>query len=492
MLKDIPVLNALLRYVSEENAPFSMPGHKGGRGFMCTAEGRLLNDIVLKSDITEVEGMDNLHSPQGVLREAQELLAHHYGSKKSYFLVNGSTSGNLAMIYSSFSDGDKVLVERNCHRSIFNGIIMKKLNPIYIKNYMSKTYNAPISIDMEHFLQVVEEEKDIKGIVLTYPNYYGITCDLGLVIRVCKEKGIKVLIDCAHGAHFGITSLLPENPVKLGADMVVMSAHKTLPSLTQTAYLHVGESIDCNIVDFYVSSFSSTSPSYVFMATMDYARFFLDTHGKNAFEDTIVLVNEYKSKINSLNGFQVISQEDIQDEYEGFKGRLDNTRLVINVQNGYNAHVILDYLRSKRVQCEMSDGFNLVLIASPFNTKEDYEKLYEALSECPLQELTSNNIDILINNIPERRLLPWQVAKEKSKVIDINNSVGEVSAVNIVPYPPGVPLIMMGEIIDKDTVNMIQYYINSGVTVLGIEERKVRVVECYEMRVTNEGKVNNN
>jgi arginine/lysine/ornithine decarboxylase len=354
---------------------------------------------------------------------------------------------------------------------------MKKLQPIYIKNFISKKYNAPISIDMEHFLQKLESEKDIRGIVLTYPNYYGIACDLDFIVKACKKKGLKVLIDCAHGAHFGISTLLPENPIRLGADMVVMSAHKTLPSLTQTAYLHIGERVNESMVDFYVSAFSSTSPSYIFMAAMDYARFYLDRYGKEGFENTIKIVNQYRAKINELKGFHVLNQEDVREEYKGYSISLDNSRMMINIDKGYNAHAVLDYLRSKGVQCEMSDGFNLVLIASPFNTIEDFEALYNALMRCHLEKFATNYIDVNVNDIPERVLLPWQVEDKKWELVNVKDSIGMISAANIVPYPPGIPLIMMGEIIDKDVINMIQYYLNNGVTVLGIEEQKIRILK---------------
>ena len=145
------MLEGLLNYMKENNAPFSMPGHKSGRAFMRTAEGKALQEVMLQGDITEVEGLDNYHDPKGIIKEGQRLLKELYGSEESYFLVNGSTSGNLVMIFSSFNEGDKILVERNCHKSIFNAIILRKLQPIYIKNYYSNRYNAPISMDMEHF-----------------------------------------------------------------------------------------------------------------------------------------------------------------------------------------------------------------------------------------------------------------------------------------------------------------------------------------------------
>ena len=147
-----------------------MPGHKGGLGFLETLRGKELYENLIKVDLTEVDGLDNLHHADGIIKESQQLLSEYYGSVKSYYLVNGSTSGNLAMIFSSFSEGDKIIVERNCHRSIFNAIVMRKLQPVYIKNKIHSKYDAPLPLDKEHFSSLISENKDAKGIIVTYPN----------------------------------------------------------------------------------------------------------------------------------------------------------------------------------------------------------------------------------------------------------------------------------------------------------------------------------
>lgn len=170
----LPLVEGVLKYIKENNIRFSMPGHKGKIGFNSTEIGRELYKNFIDMDITEVEGVDNLHNAEGIIKEAEEALAKFYGSKRSYFLVNGSTSGNLTMIFSTFNEGDKVIVERNCHKSIFNGIILRKLKPVYIKNKINLKYDAPLSIDEEHFLHVLDENRDAKGIIITYPNYYGV------------------------------------------------------------------------------------------------------------------------------------------------------------------------------------------------------------------------------------------------------------------------------------------------------------------------------
>lgn len=481
-MSKLPLVEGVLKYVEENNISFCMPGHKKGLGFRDTDIGKKLYDNFLKADITEVDGVDNLHHAEGIIKESLDLLSRFYNSKKSYFLVNGSTSGNLSMIFASFKEGDKVIVERNCHRSIFNGIIMRKLRPIYVRNKISKKYNAPMSIDVEHFLSLINANKDAKGIIITYPNYYGICTDLELIANEAKKYNMKVLVDSAHGAHFGVHEKLPESALKLGADLVVMSSHKTLPSLTQTAFLHVNKNsaVDIEKVDFYVSAFLSTSPSYMLMCSMDYGRYYLQEFGRKGYEALIELAEKYKEKINKLNWLHILGEEDIIEEVSIRKQQypvLDLSRFVLNLKEGLSGHKLLNYLRSKKLQCEMSDFRNVVFIFSPFNTEEDFIRLYEALKECNIDDLKEAIIDIQDVYIPKSGLLPYEVLDRKKIKVSLDEALGRICGEAVVPYPPGVPLLNLGEIIDSKTLNMIKCYIKQKVPVLGIEDGKITVVE---------------
>ncbi|KEI06743.1 aminotransferase class V-fold PLP-dependent enzyme [Clostridium botulinum] len=473
----LPLVEGILNYCKENNVRFSMPGHKGKKGFESTDIGIKMIKNFIDMDITEVDGVDNFHNANGIIKEAQEALAEFYGSKRAYFLVNGSTSGNLTMIFSVFNEGDKVIVERNCHKSIFNGIILRKLNPIYIKNKIDSNFNAPLSIDEEHFLKLLNDNKDAKGIILTYPNYYGICPNLEFIIKEAKRRDIKVLVDSAHGAHFGICKELPKSAVKLGADMVVMSSHKTLPSLTQTAYLHINNDEYLEKVEFYLHMFLSTSPSYLLMCSMDYARFYLEKDGAKDYKKLINLANQYKEKINTIYGFHVICKDDLEDSIYD----MDKTRYVINVGKGYSAEKLLNYLRHNKIQVEMNDSENLVLILGTFNEEEDFEKLYIVLKNCPREILMDEYYDILNYNIPEIKMLPYEVIEKPKELIDITKSEGRICAEAIVPYPPGIPLVTLGEIIDKESIKLVEHYLNSGVEVIGVvkekEELQVKVLK---------------
>lgn len=477
----LPLIEELLKYIKEDNSYFAMPGHKMGKAFATVPEGKVILDNLIKFDVTEVDGLDNLHNPQGVLKEAQELLRNYYKSKKSYFLVNGSTSGNLAMIFSTFEEGDKIIVERNCHRSIYNGIIMRKLVPIYIKNKVSNIYDAPFSIDKEHLFNLMKDNQDAKGIVLTYPNYYGICTDLKVIIREAQKYNMKVLIDSAHGAHFRAIKELPENPIELGADMVVQSAHKTLPSLTQTSFLHIGESVDIEKVDFYVSSFLSTSPSYMFMASMDFSRFFIETYGHQAYTELLGRCNCYREKINQIEGFHIIDEDDLKAEESYRDGivLIDKTRYVINLPRGYSGHKLLDYLRKNKIQCEMSDSRNVVLIFSPGNDEKDFERLYYALKKCELEELRDVYTIPLEVKVPKMAMLPHEAFLREKILLPIELAENKICGKAIVPYPPGIPLIMPGEKINQEIIEVIKYYEEKEVTLLGVEGSQIVVIENF-------------
>lgn len=481
-MSGLPLVDGVLTYIKEKNVSFCMPGHKGGLGFLETLQGKELYENLIKGDITEVDGLDNLHHAEGIIKESQRLLSEYYGSIKSYFLVNGSTSGNLAMIFSSFNEGDKIIVERNCHRSIFNAIIMRKLKPIYIKNKIHSKYDAPLPLDKEHFSCLINENKDAKGIIVTYPNYYGICFDLSYVSEIARKYNMKVLVDAAHGAHFGATKLLPESPLKMGANMVVMSAHKTLPSLTQTAFLHVGTDIDTSKVDFHVSAFLSTSPSYMLLCSMDYARFYIQEYGKNSYDELIKICKFNRDKINNLGKFYILGEEDLREVSGNYteavnKYTMDLTRYILNVPKGYSGHKLLEYLRVNKIQAEMSDSRNVVLIFSPFNKERDFEELYLALKNCDMNTLKEQYVDLIDYDMPMPAMYPYEVMDRKETMIDLRNLEGKISAVAIVPYPPGIPIVMPGERLSKDTIAVIEYYIQRNVTVLGINEGKVATVE---------------
>ena len=474
-MKNIPIIDGISSYLKEEIIPFSMPGHKMGRGF------KNLEQILLQGDLTEVEGLDNLQHPEGIIKEAEEKLSKLYNSKKSYFLVNGSTCGNLIMIFSLFKEGDKILVERNCHKSIMNGIIMRKLKPVFINNIFHSKLKAPVGIDLNHLKSQIDLNKDLKGIILTYPNYYGVGVNIDETVKIAREANLKIAIDSAHGAHFGFNKLLPKSVQELKADMVVMSAHKTLPSLTQTAWMHVNDEKFIEEIEFYKNVFMSTSPSYMFMMSLDYSRNFLEEHGEEAYDKLLKVIDDFKKSVEDLSYFKILDKKflinGLEKNIKINDIKIDSSRIVINLEENLNGNKLLDYLRRKKIQCEMSDNKNVVLIPSPFNTENDFKSLEKALKSCDIKCLEDEEIDFYLTDLPKRSLEPFEVLDAEYERVSIDKALGKIVAESIVPYPPGVPMLIIGEVIEEKHIKLINEYRKNGVDIIGIKDNKVKVIK---------------
>ena len=467
MKKELPLLEELLNYHKEKNLILSMPGNKSGKGFLRDDIGSEFANNLGFLDITEVDPLDNLHCPEGIIKESQEILSKTYGVKKAYFMVNGSSGGNLAAIFSAFNEGDEVLVERNCHKSIYNGLILRKLKVIYIEPIIDKDLGIFLSPNEEKINEALKKCSNPKGIILTYPNYFGICYDIENIIKDLKNKGMKVIIDGAHGAHFGFNEKLPKSIVTLG-DYVVLSAHKTLPSLTQGGYLLVNEESNA---EFYISAFMTTSPSYLIMASLDYGRYYLDKYAESDYEKLILLAEEWKKKINSINKVYLLNQEDLKDGYD-----LDLSRYLIILKEGYSGHKLLDYLRTKKIQAEMSFSSGVVLILSPFNVNKDFEDIYNAIKELDINSLKEETITKYYDLIPNKGMEPYEVFESIGGFVDIDICEGEIAKEAIVPYPPGIPLVCPGEIISKEAVEIVKDYIENNKTVIGVVNKKVKVI----------------
>jgi len=250
----------LMAYGNSDVYPFHMPGHKRNKKF----------DEFYKMDITEIEGFDNLHHPESIILEAEQRAAHLFGAEETFFLVNGSTSGILAAISSISKEGSTVLVARNSHKSVYHGIYLNNLKVTYLIPDVIEEFDINGGIDPEEVRICMEHNKEIAGVIITSPTYDGVVSDIRKIADIVHEYGIPLIVDEAHGAHFPLWDEAPESAISCGADMVIHSLHKTLPSLTQTALLHVnGNIVDRDKIRRFLGIYQSSSPSYVLMASID-------------------------------------------------------------------------------------------------------------------------------------------------------------------------------------------------------------------------------
>lgn len=464
-----PLLDALIRYNEENNLILSMPGNKSGKAFRRDELGKNFQERLGSLDITEVAYLDNLHKPEGVIKESEELLAKTYNVKKAFFLVNGSTSGNMSSIFSAFNEGDEVLVERNCHKSIYNGLILRKLKVIYIESVVDEENGILLPIREIEIEEALKKAKNPKGVIITSPNYYGIKYNIEDYLIKLKKQGLKLIIDSAHGAHFGVTKELPKSLSEIG-DYVVLSAHKTLPALTQGAYLMVNDKEFDS--DFYIKAFMSTSPSYLIMASLDYARYYLDNFAQEDYSRLIKTAKIYKRRINDLNKLRILEQCDLKEGYI-----LDESRYLIILKKGYNGEKLLEYFKSKKIQCEMSFERGVVLILSPMNTEEDFELIYKSIKELDIESLKVDEKNSrYLKIMPKKVMEPYEVFAVEGKFINIEEAEGKIAKEDIIPYPPGIPLVCKGEVISKEVIEVIKDYLENNQTIIGIENNKVNVV----------------
>lgn len=449
----IPIVSGLKSYKEKNMAVFHMPGHKQNKGLIEELE--YIRENLYDFDITEIEGSDNLHSPEGIIKEGMELLAKSMKSKKSYYLVNGSTCGVYSMMLGLFNRGDKVIIQRNCHKSVYSALELGDLTAEYIYPKVIDNFGILSGIDYNDLKKIVEKNNDAKGLVITSPSYFGTCSDIEKISKLCKKNDILLLVDEAHGAHFSFSKMLPSSAISLGADVSVTSFHKTLPSLTQTAVLNVSKNLsDKQIakIEEKMKIFQTTSPSYLFLASMDMARYIMDKDGERLIGNLVNMINDLKESLKDIKQIRFLEENDINEE------RIDSTRIVINTP--VDGEKLSDILREKyQIQIEMSYSNNIVLIGSPLDSKEVYDRLKVALREIfssfKDNDTTANKKIKLYNIPPIVKLTQREIDFEETIDINLEASEGTICAETIVPYPPGVPIILPGEEISRELIDFI-------------------------------------
>ena len=433
------LIDDLEEYAQSDYYPFHMPGHK---------RKSLAFPNPYEIDITEIDGFDNLHHATGIIKEAEVRGAELYHSKRCFFLVNGSTCGLLAAISAATRRGDKVLVARNCHKAVYHALYMNELQAEYL--YPSITKNGiQGQITAEQVQESLYENPDAVAVILTSPTYEGIVSDVAKIAEVCHEHGIPLIVDEAHGAHFGFGGGFPENAVKLGADAVIMSLHKTLPSFTQTALLHLtSDLIDEKRVERYLSIYETSSPSYIFMAGMDSCIRLIAEHGQQLFADYRKRLTAFYEKTAGLKYLHVMQNEDLSIE-EAFDW--DDSKLVIFAERagmtGDELHQILlkKYHLHAKVAEDVSNGNKI--LKNPTSDEKDHSFIEKIYQKYP------------------RGMQIYQAEELPYKEVTLEEAVGNMSADTIYLYPPGIPMIVPGEIITKRLADNIEECLSLGLRV---------------------------
>lgn len=452
-----PLFSKLKAFAESKPISFHVPGHKNGVIFPERAK-EYFNHI-LKIDMTELTGLDDLHAPDGVIKEAEELAAGFFQADQTFFLVNGSTSGNLAMILATCNPGDKVIVQRNSHKSILHALELRGLHPIFISpSYDSKVYRYT-SPSFSTLQDAINTYPDTKAVILTYPDYFGRTYEIEKMIDLAHAYRIPVLVDEAHGVHFSLGNPVPPSSLKLGADIVVQSAHKMAPAMTMSSYLHIkSDYIDKEKVAYYLQLLQSSSPSYPLLASLDIARYFLANLGEQEMIDIYQSVVEVRHILGMSHHWEILplSEKD------------DFLKITLHVKH-VDVSKIQGIFEKYGVYLELHTHNQLLFVhgLADFKYKRQLEKAVLSINEQLKIEENSDTIDItgiFMKQVHELELSYPIMNQLSTKQVPLENGIGYIAAESVIPYPPGIPLILKGEKITETHLATLKVLLEQGVT----------------------------
>ncbi|MBS4175796.1 aminotransferase class I/II-fold pyridoxal phosphate-dependent enzyme [Bacillus sp. FJAT-49736] len=457
--KCIPLYEELNNFKRSNPISYHVPGHKNG---LLYKEFNTEWAKFLQYDVTELKGLDDLHAPDGPIKYAQELLSSFYKTQKSYFLVNGSTVGNVASILSSFDTNDYVLVQRNCHKSVLNALSIANVNPIFLSPKVDKDLSIPTEIEPSMVRKAFENFPTLRGCILTYPNYYGFTYNLKEIIEIVHENNGLVIVDEAHGPHFQLGNPLPDSAIKLGADIIIQSAHKMLPAMTMGSYLHINSQlVSTERMEHYLGMLQSSSPSYPIMMSLDIARHYIANFTKEDLEYTLSKRAYFISELSKIEGLSIHT-----------KSGQDPLKIIVSY-DGYSGFEYQDILNEQGVYPEFADQYHVVFVF-PLLKKNIHYPIDDTVGRMKAScKLRTHKSCIKRNGFTYNRgftqlSLSYEEMKGKqTQWVEICEAPNRIAAKMITPYPPGIPLILPGEKITEEQMEMLSKLIKLNAKIQG-------------------------
>ncbi len=479
---ETPLFTSLLEHAEKNPIQFHIPGHKKGNGMDPTFR-EFIGDNALSIDLINIAPLDDLHHPKGKIKQAQDLAAKAFGADYSFFTVQGTSGAIMTMVMSVCGPGDKIIVPRNVHKSILSAIIFSGAMPIFVHPEIDNELGISHGITTNAVKEAIVNHPDAKAVLVINPTYFGFVADLKSIVDLAHSHGIAVLVDEAHGVHIHFNDELPISAMQAGADMAATSVHKLGGSLTQSSILNVKEGIvNVHRVQSVLSMLTTTSTSYILLASLDVARKRLATIGEELITETIRLANDARNKINNIEGLYSPGYELLGKEATY---NFDPTKLLISVKKlGITGHDVEVWLRERfNIEVEMSDLYNVLCILTPGDSKEDIEKLIHAfevlVEEFPIVDhYTAYNVTI--PTIPNLAVLPRDAFYSDTESVPLEESVGRIIAEFVMVYPPGIPIFLPGEEITLENLVYIKKNIEAGLPVQGPEDEDLYMLKVIK------------
>jgi arginine decarboxylase len=483
-----PYFAALLEYVDSGVLPFHTPGHMQGRGTDRSFR-EFVGDNILAIDLTPMPGIDDLLQPTESIREAQELAAAAYGADHTFFLINGSTSGNQCMMMAALNPGDKIAVPRNSHKSMLGGLVMSGAHPIYMAPAVDQDMHMDNAVTPQTVADTLEKHADVKAVYLVSPTYYGVAADLVAIERIVHGAGKLLLVDEAWGPHFNFHPDLPISATQAGVDLCINSAHKMLSAFSQCAMLHqIGDRVRLDRLKAVLKMFLSTSPNLPMVASLDVARMQMATQGEELLSGVIELAAQTRHRLNRIEGVysfgkEIVGRDGVFD--------VDPTKMTVRVTGlGYTGYEASEILRRRyNIQVELADLFNVVALFTIGTTREAADRFVTAFEEMarddrPLDMYAPSGIleqrlkrgSYHLPAVPPMRMLPRDAFLAEAEFVALRQSAGRICAETISPYPPGIPVIAPGEEITTDIIDYLRLELKAGVRIQGPHDDELRVI----------------
>ncbi|MGE1198280.1 aminotransferase class I/II-fold pyridoxal phosphate-dependent enzyme [Priestia megaterium] len=478
-----PLFTALLEHANKNPIQFHIPGHKKGNGMDPEFKG-FIGENALSIDLINIAPLDDLHQPRGVIKQAQDLAAEAFGADHTFFSIQGTSGVIMAMIMSVCGPGDKIIVPRNVHKSIMSGIVLSGATPIFIHPQVDPDLGISHGVPPESIEEALKQHPDAKAVLVINPTYFGIAGDLRKIVEITHSYNIPVLVDEAHGVHIHFHDELPLSAMQAGADMAATSVHKLGGSMTQSSILNVqGTLVSPERVQAILSMLTTTSTSYILLASLDAARKSLATEGQALLEETIRMAEKTRGLINRIEHLYCAGSE-ILGTSATFA--IDQTKLVISVKElGVTGYAVEKWLREKfNIEVELSDLYNILCIITPGDKEEDVLRLVYALKELSRefkqQSDTDINTDVLLPEIPLLALTPRDAFYAETEVVPFEESIGRIIAEFVMVYPPGIPIFIPGEIITEENVLYTKKNIEAGLPVQGAEDLNLKFIRVLK------------
>lgn len=478
--QNTPLLNKLAELASKQDTPFYAPGHKKGKGIGKQLKS-LLGEKVFQADLPELPDLDNLFNPQGVIKEAQELASEAFGASQTWFLANGSTSGIIASILATCGEGDKIILPRNVHQSAIFALILSGATPIFLNPEYDSEFDLAYNLSPNQILKALNQHSGVKAVFLVSPTYHGICANLTEIAHCLTNYNIPLIVDEAHGGHFSFHPSLPMSALSAGADIVIQSTHKVLGAMTQASMLHLKSNlVSPERISRALQLVQSSSPNYLLLASLDSARQQMATKGKELLTKTLNLALLAREKINNFDYLSTLNLVNNQDNFYD----LDYTRLTVNISKiGLSGYEIDEIFTQKfQVICELPSLNSLTFIISIGNNEEDIDKLVDAFKQlkCYQKPINKNSYSSSNFPLPELKITPRQAFYSQTITVNQREAINQISGETICPYPPGIPLIMAGEMITEEAIASLNQILLSGGTITGASDVTLATIQVIK------------